>query len=275
MSQMTEHPTVRAHRDVVERLWTQPLLELCGPELPRPLDATVLSAESRCGAVVLRWFEELPEGTRMMALDSSGPMLDEARERMAEEDLRRVFFVQQRVNALSYADGVFDATLCLHGMITGRQAREGLEELVRVTAPGGEVVAAFPVVESFSEFYDLVDEAIRALDLEGAFERLQELRGNLLSQAQIAAIGSELEVEAVELSELSWEIAFSSGRKFLESPLIQETFFPHWVGAIRFSEREEVLRYVERAIDTYWKGRSFTTEVRAILLKAQKVSSGD
>lgn len=270
MSQITEHPAVRAHREIVERLWTEPLLELCAQELPRPQEATVLSAESRCGAVVLRWLEELPEGTRMMALDSSGPMLDEARDRMDEADLRRVFFVQQRVSSLSYADGVFNAALCLHGMITERQAREGLEELVRVTIPGGEVMACFPLSTSFPEFYDLLDEAIRALGLEGALERIGELQGNLISEAKIASVAQNLDVEKIELSELSWEVAFGGGREFLQSPLIQETFFPHWIGSIRFSDREDVLRYIENAVDTYWQGRTLNTRVRAVLLKAKK-----
>lgn len=270
MSQITEHPAVRAHREVVERLWTRPLLELCAQELPLPLDATVLSAESRCGAVVLRWLEELPAGTRMMALDSSGPMLDEARTRLDEEDLRRVFFVQQRVSSLSYADGVFNAALCLHGMVTERQAKEGMKELVRVTAGGGEVLAGFPLNQSFPEFYDMMDEAMRALGLESDLERIDELRQNLISEAQIASLAKGLDVEEIELSELSWEVAFGSAREFLQSPLIQETFLPHWVGAIRFSDREAVLRYIEDAIDTYWEGRTLNTQVRAALLKVTK-----
>lgn len=275
MTEVSDNPMVRAHRDVVERLWTEPILDLCADEFPVPEGATVLSAESRCGAVVLRWLESLPEGTRMMALDSSGPMLDEARSRVPEAEHRRIFFVQQRINSLSYAEGVFSGAVCLHGMITRRQAKEGLSELTRVTAPKGRLVACFPLVGSFAEFYDLLDEALRACGLETALGRLHDLRENLLTQNALASLAEEAGLKDVELSELSWEVAFGSGREYLYSPLVQETFFPHWIGAIRASDREEVLRYISNACDTYWKERTLNSKIQAALLVANKPSDED
>ncbi len=270
MSDAAEHPQIRAHREVVERLWTEPVLDLCADELPVPDDATVLSAESRCGAVLLRWLQNLPSATRMMALDSSGPMLDEARSRIDEDEQQRIYFVQQRVGSLTYADGVFDGAVCFHGIVTSRQASEGLGELSRVISENGKVVACFPLMESFSEFYDLLDEALRACGLEDVLLRLDELRDNLLSPARIATIASQAGLDGVEISELNWEVAFSNGREYLYSPLIQETFFPHWIGAIRSSERDDVLAYISDAIDTYWDEQMLTTEVRAALLVAEK-----
>lgn len=272
MTETADHPTVRAHRDVVERLWTEPILDLCAVDLPTPENATVLTAESRCGAVILRWLEHLSSGTRMMALDSAGPMLDEARSRVPEEEHRRIYFVQQRLNSLSYANGVFNGVVCLHGMVTRRQAEEGLKELTRVTADDGELVASFPLGSSFREFYDLLDEALRARGLENALYRLEELRQSLLSADDIRRIADQEGLEVREISELSWEVAFSSGREYLYSPLIQETFYPHWVGAIRASEREEILRYISDACDTYWRGRTLNSHVRAALLIARKPS---
>lgn len=270
MTESSDHPVVRAHRDVVERLWTAPILHLCASELPAPDQATVLSAESRCGAVILRWIQDLPAGTRMMALDSQGIMLDEARSRVPEEEHRRIFFVQQRLNALSYADGVFNGVVCLHGMVTRRQGKEGLQELARVTAPEGKLVVSFPLVESFSEFYDLLDEALRASNLESALPRLTELRENLITEKEVAQFAESLGLEVLELSEMSWEVAFGNGREYLYSPLVQETFFPHWIGAIRASDREEVLRYISTAFDTYWRARTLNSTVKAALLVARK-----
>ena len=270
MSDVSEHPLVRAHRDVVERLWTRPLLDLCGDEFPVPDNATVLAAEARCGAVVLRWLEDLPPDTRMMALDSSGPMLDEARSRIDEDEQQRIFFVQQRVGSMSYADGVFNGAVCLHGMVTAHQASEGLAELCRVISEGGTVMACFPLQSSFPEFYDLLDEALRASGLEDVLGRLDELRENLLSPAYLAGLAEEQGLADISISELSWEIAFGSGREYLYSPLIQETFFPHWIGAIRSSDREAVLSHIGNAIDTYWKERTLNTKVRAALVVGTK-----
>lgn len=272
MSQSLESPVVRAHREVVERLWTLPLLDACAELLPRVEGKTALSAESRCGAVVTQWIEDLPEETRVMALDSNASMLDCARERVSEAQQRRIFFVQQRVNALSYADEVFEASVCLHGLVSRRQLDEGLAELARVTVSGGQVMAALPTSASFDAFYDLLDEALRSQGLHEALERLGELKERTLVDAG-AAVRSARSVGLHDLvvERVRWELSFGSGRDFLQSPLIQETFFPHWSGAIRGSEREAVLGYIARAIDTYWRDRTFDTHVEAALVIGRRL----
>lgn len=270
MSEVSENPIVRAHRDVVERLWTKPVLDLCIDELPTPEGSTVLAAESRCGAVVERWVEGLSQDTRVMALESSGAMLDEARSRISEIEQQRIFFVEQRVSSLSYADDVFDGACCFHGLVSTRQVREGLTELTRVVSPGAKVVTCVPLRSSFREFYDLLDEALRASGLIDVLPRIDEMHDELSSASRLVELADELELDGVKFDELTWEVAFGSGREYLYSPLIQETFFPHWVGAIRASEREEVLGYISNAIDTYFSDRTLNTQVVAGLVTGTK-----
>lgn len=272
MSEVSENPIVRAHRDVVERLWTTPVIDLAAPEFPAPESSTVLAAEARCGAVVARWLESLPEDTRMMALESSGPMLDDARSRISEEQQQRIFFVEQRVNSLSYADDVFDGASCFHGLISARQTREGLGELSRVVSAGATVVVCVPLRSSFGEFYDLMDEALRAAGLIDVLPRIQEMHDELMSASRLVDVARAQSLDDVEFSELRWEVAFGSGREYLYSPLIQETFFPHWMGAIRSSERDEVLDYIAEAIDTYWSDRTLNSQVVAGLVTGTKGS---
>ncbi len=270
MTETSENPLVRANRDVVERLWTEPILDLCDADLPAPEDATVLAAEARCGVVVIRWLEKLSDDTRVMALDPSGPMLDEARSRIGDDRSQQLFFVEERIGSLSYADGVFDAATCFHGIVTDRQAREGLSELLRVISSGSPVVVGVPLRTSFQPFYDLFDEALRACQLEDVLPRIDEMRDNLLGPSEIAATARGAGLEDVEVSRLDWTIEFNGGREFLYSPLIQETFFPHWIGAVRSAEREKVLRHIGEAIDTYWHDRRLETEVHAGLVVGHK-----
>lgn len=270
MSDVSENPIVQAHRDVVERLWTDPMLERCSSDLPAPTGTTVLAAEARCGAVIDRWLQALPADTRMMALESSGPMLDEARSRIAEKEHQRIFFVEQRVNSLSYADDVFDGACCLHGLVSARQTSEGLAELTRVVSPGASVVVCVPLASSFSEFYDLLDESLRAAGLIDALPRVDEMRADLVTPSDLAYIADETSLEDIEVDELRWDVAFGSGREYLYSPLIQETFFPHWVGAIRSSDRDEILDYITDAIDTYWMEQTLETTVKAGLVTGRK-----
>ncbi|MFU8805892.1 MAG: class I SAM-dependent methyltransferase, partial [Bradymonadaceae bacterium] len=227
----TDHQSTIAHRDVIERLWTEPVFERCRDYFPQGDGGNVLVAESRCGYVPMKWIELLPEDTRIMALDSSSAMLDAARQRLGEKLQRHIFFVQQRVGDLAYADGVFQAAICCNGLVTARQVEEGLSELVRVTVTGGGVAVCIPVSTSFPEFYDLLDEAMRVNNMGEALHRIDELRNTLSSPARVFDITQRLHLFEIEVRELTWDVAFTSGRDFLHSPLIQESFFPHWLGS--------------------------------------------
>lgn len=132
-----EHQLAVSHRDVVERLWTKPLYDACVTDLNVPAACSLLVAEARCGYIPERALKQVPEDTRIIALDPSRAMLDLARQRMDESAQRRVFFVPQRVDSLSYAADVFKASICLNGVVTARQAEDALRELTRVTSPGG------------------------------------------------------------------------------------------------------------------------------------------
>lgn len=263
MSDGGEHQTALAHKAVIEPLWTQPVFQACNPVADIPDAASVLVAEARCGYVPIEVVKHLPADTRVIALDPSRSMLDQARPRIGEEMARRIFFVPQRVGDLSYADGVFRASLCLNGVTTTRQAREALSELARVTAPGGTVTLAAPLRSGFSEFYDMLDEALRAYSLHDVLGRMYELRASFLTPSKLADIATEAGLFEVVVDEASWEVEFKSGQELLMSPLVRETFFSHWIGLIRSADREPILRYISDAIDMYWHDRRFTCRVVA------------
>jgi len=262
-----EHQEALAHRAVVERLWTAPVFDACRPGTDVPDSSSILIAESRCGYVPEHILDFVPDDTRVIALDPSRAMLDQARQRVDEEAQKRVFFVPQRVNSLSYADDVFRASICLNGVVTVRQVHEALSELARVTSPGGSVTLVAPLRDSFPELYDMFDEALRAHQLHDVLGRLYELRDAMVTPARLMDLAEEVGVLEPELVEIQWEVSFDSGQEVLFSPLVRETFFPHWIGIIRSSDREPILRYIADAIDTYWHGGDFTCSITAACLK--------
>ena len=259
----SEHQEAVAHKSVVEPLWTEPVFNACNPAANIPDASSVLVAEARCGYVPIQIVKSLGEDTRIIALDPSRAMLDQARQRISDDVARRVFFVPQRVNSLTYADDVFRAAVCVNGVVTVRQATEAASELSRVTAPGGTVTLAAPLRDAFPEFYDMVDEALRAHHLHDVLGRMHELRASFLTPSRLADIAAEVGLLEVVVDELSWDVEFGSGQELIMSPLIRETFFAHWIGVIRSSDREPVLRYVADAIDMYWHDRRFCCQVRA------------
>jgi len=258
-----EHQAAVAHKSVVEPLWTEPVFRACRPATDVPAGVSILVAEARCGYVPMHLVPDLPEDTRVIALDPSRAMLDQARQRVSDDLARRVFFVPQRVSGLSYADDVFRASLCLNGVVTVRQARDAVAELSRVTAAGGTVTLAAPVRDAFPEFYDMLDEALRAHHLHDVLGRMHELRASFLTASRLATIAQETGLMEVSVQELGWDVEFKSGQDLLMSPLVRETYFPQWVGIVRSSEREPILRYVADAIDTYWHDRPFRCRVVA------------
>ena len=266
MSDAGEHQVALAHKAVIEPLWTQPVFQKCAPFDDVANAASVLVAESRCGFVPLEIARVLPDEARIIALDPSRAMLDQARQRF-EDDSKRVFFIPQRVGDLSYADGVFTAAICVNGVITGRQAQEAVSELARVTAPGGIVTLAAPLRNGFGEFYDMLDEALRAHSLNDVLGRMYELRSSFLTPTKLADVAENSGLIDVSVDEVSWDVEFKSGQDLIMSPLVRETFFPHWIGIVRSADREPVLRYVADAIDMYWRDRQFTCRIVAGCLR--------
>lgn len=270
MTDTSEHQEATAHRAVVEPLWTEPVFRACNPVAHVPDAASVLVAEARCGYVPVEILKELPSDTRVIALDPSRPMLDQARSRIDEDAARRVFFVPQRVGNLSYADDVFRASICINGVSTPQQAKDAFNELSRVTSAGGFVTLAAPLRDSFAEFYDMLDEALRAHSLNDVLGRMYELRASLLTPTKLADLAEDAGLIEVTVDELTWELEFETGGELLMSPLIRETFFAQWIGIIRSADREPILRYVTDAMDMYWHGRKFTCRVSAGCVTAMR-----
>lgn len=263
-----EHQAAMSHREVVERLWTGPVYDACVNDLNVPAASSLLVAEARCGMIPERILGQIPEDTRVIALDPSRAMLDQARARMDEAAQRRVFFVPQRVGALSYADDVFKASICLNGIVTAHQAEEALGELCRVTSAGGTLILGVPLASSFPEFFDMLDEALRAHQLNDVLGRMYEMRDSLLTAGLLSEIAESAGLHDATFQEVTWDVSFDNGQELLMSPLIRETFYPHWIGVIRSSDRDPILRYIADAVDTYWHDEQFTCRVVAGCIRA-------
>lgn len=80
-------------------------------------------------------------GHHVTGLDYSTAMLDVCRTRKAEDPAgERVDLLEGDVFALPFADGTFDATLCMHVLMHLPGHEDVLKELLRVTKPGGLVI---------------------------------------------------------------------------------------------------------------------------------------
>ena len=267
-----ELDAVAAHRAAVEPLWTTPLLEGCGAWLPRLEEGSALVAEARCGAIPLYWSSRLPAAVRVIALEPSRAMLDQARARFDGLSNRRVFPLPQSIERLSYADGVFRAAVCLEGLETRVQMRAGLAELGRVVEPGGALVVAVPARETFAQIQEMIAEAAH-LDGHRVEDALRDAVDDLLvDEDALHERALEIGLGEIEMQGVEWSVAFDSGLHALASPVVRGPLIAAWFSAIPIADRERVARRAADAIDTYFREVDFVAEARALCLRGVKAS---
>ena len=103
-------------------------------ELVKP-DAVVLDAGCGTGLAGVE-LKELGFGT-IDGMDISPEMLDEARKKGPYRALQ----VEDMTKPLSYATGAYDAVICVGTFTHAHVGPKGFDELIRVTKPGGPIVA--------------------------------------------------------------------------------------------------------------------------------------
>lgn len=99
-----------------------------------PKDAHVLDAGAGTG-LVGEFLAQIGYKS-MVAMDLSKGMLDEARKKNVYSEFHQMVMGER----LDYPDDTFDATISVGVMTVGHAPASSLDELVRVTKPGGHVV---------------------------------------------------------------------------------------------------------------------------------------
>lgn len=113
-------------------------------QLTLPLGGAVLDAakvapgtrmlDAGCGAGLLLVLAKLRDA-RVSGLDASAALLDIARERLPDADLR-----EGDLESLPFADGGFDAVTAVNSVFYAADMDRAMRELVRVARPGARVV---------------------------------------------------------------------------------------------------------------------------------------
>lgn len=109
------------------------------PLLGAALDAARVGPGTRlldagCGAGLQSLLATL-RGARVAALDASPALLEIARQRVPDADIR-----QGDLEALPFADATFDAVTAVNSVFYAANVTAAMKELARVTRPGGRVV---------------------------------------------------------------------------------------------------------------------------------------
>ncbi|MGE0786350.1 MAG: class I SAM-dependent methyltransferase [Sandaracinaceae bacterium] len=123
--------------------WNQDYLELLAARFGLREAESVLDVGCGAGHWGQRLVSALSEGVSLVGVDHEAGFLDAARARATERgvDAR---YEAGAAESLPFGDGTFDVVTCQTVLIHVADARVALSEMIRVTRPGGRVIAVEP-----------------------------------------------------------------------------------------------------------------------------------
>jgi ubiquinone/menaquinone biosynthesis C-methylase UbiE len=127
-----------------------------------PLDPSMLVIEVACGAA--HQGEAIaPRAGRVVAADLTPEMLDVARRRLRDRSVDRLALTRADAARLPFPDDAFDLAFCRFAVHHFAEPREQLDEMVRVSRPGGRV-AVVDLISADPQLADVYNDVERRRD---------------------------------------------------------------------------------------------------------------
>jgi SAM-dependent methyltransferase len=212
--------------------------------------------------------------TKIVALQAD-PSLDSlARSRVQAAEANVYFRPGNFDDVTAMADQLYDLTvanLVLGEVVPDWQA--GLAELIRVSKPGGEIVATFPLRGTWNECDQLFAEVLRDSGLPrelALHERMHNLRPR---PSEVANGMRELGLSADDwiLVHERFELLFAGSREFLFAPVIEQGPLRMWRAILSKSPKpQELVWRLTDAIDTYYDTKVMAVTVEAAVLRVRR-----
>lgn len=213
--------------------------------------ARIIHVACRTGYPDCKLYERVDQA-EIVGIDPSLPALELARNKAAS---RRDADIEYRVweEGLSqFESEQFTHALSLHPIASVEQRLHLFSEMYRLLCPGGQAIVALPLRGSFQEISDLLREYALKVD-DSDFSKATEFA--LATRPSIESISEELETagfEDVDVEIRHAQLAFDSGRAFVEDPITRLQIVPELKSWLGDRDLRKPLEYVRDAIDKYW-----------------------
>ncbi|PRP94911.1 class I SAM-dependent methyltransferase [Enhygromyxa salina] len=271
---MREQKLARVIDREVAPIWHDRFARLLMRELPSAPETFALDIHSGAGHTTAELLQRLDESSRIVALGRDPWLMQVSKTRVRPEWKRRVYFKSGDIDDVTdMNDDTYD--LAIANLVLGEQVVEwlpALAELVRVTKPGGQVLATLPLAGTWREVEDMFEEVLRDEDMRREVATLQMLRRRRPSPSQLVA-GLEsigLTERDVVVEHEHFELLFRSGREFLFAPVIEHGPLRLWKAIIGRAEKPQALFWrFKEAIDTYYAGHVLAVNVVAGLVRVR------
>ena len=258
-------------RDVLP-LWSRQFGELLLRDLKVPTQANVLDVGCGTGYPALELLERMDESSRIIAIDASAAMIEEARNKAGALANKRIFFrSESAADKLAFADEVYDLVMCNASLQEFDEPARAVREFARVTKMGGELALTLPLQGTFSAFYDLFREILLKFDQRDALERLAVHLGRYPTVARLEAWLREAGCTDVRSEQKTFCLLFHSGREFFFAPVIEFGPLSSWKRIVaQGPDLQKIFLEIKAAIDTYFVQSPFAVTVVAGAVRGRK-----
>lgn len=256
------------HDRFARMIWRH-LLGSEGPEL-------VLDVCCGAGRTTGEILERFPKA-RVMAIEPDATLRELAKARTAEHKERVYLKAGELSDVAALPAASYDLVVANLVLDELAHTTEVLRELVRVTKPGGQVLATLPLEGTWSEAEDLYREVLRDAKLKDVVRRLRRLAGLRPTGHELAkALGDVgIRTDHFVIEQERFELLFSSGREFLFSPVVELGPLRLWKSIIGDSGKpQELFWRLKESIDTYFAGHVLAVTVVAGLVRLRVPVSG-
>lgn len=249
--------------------WGERFAELIDQHLTIPKESRVLYLAVGTGGHAISLRERSGKDVEFLCLDENVECLELARTK-ATTISDPTEFRHATLDALELSDNTYDVVIANASLIPQQRVAKIFTEMVRVAAPGAQVVLALPSASSFGEFFSIYWEALHNSGLLDHEADVEELILELPTVSDIEQMANDEGLNEVESWTSIEEFDFASGEQFLNSPLVSEFLMQNWLASVPDESKENLMQELTRLINEERHEAEFALSVKATLVVGKK-----
>lgn len=271
---LREQKVARLVEREIGPVWNDRFARLLWRHLPPLREGMVLDIHSGVGNTIEQLLTRLPAPVRVLGLEPQEAMRALAKSKIAPEWKKRVYLKPGDASAVAeMGDSLYDLVVANLVLSEAHDLGQALEGLLRVTKPGGTLMATLPLYGTWSEAEDLLREVLRDEGLTQAQNRLRRMANLRPTGPAVAEVldGMQLSRSHYVVEQERFSLLFGSGREFLFSPLVEQRPLRLWKALVasEANPQQAFFRFKE-AIDAYCAAGLFTVSVVAGAIVVQR-----
>jgi ubiquinone/menaquinone biosynthesis C-methylase UbiE len=265
----TEKEVAFLHDLFIAPDWGERFADLIDQHITIPKEGRVLYLAVGTGGHAISLHERSGKDVEFLCLDENVECLELARAKASTMNIPTEFR-GAKLDALELEDNTYDVVIGNASLVPQQRVSKIFAEMVRVGAPGAQVVLALPSASSFGEFFSIYWEAMHNA---GLIDHEADVEGLILELPTVSDLEQMAQDEGLNDVE-SWisieEFDFESGEQFLDSPLVSEFLMQNWLASVHDESKEPLKKELTRLINEERHEAEFALSVKATVVAGRK-----